>query len=136
MTRPAPGNLKAASKPALKSPLRASTMPCPVTQPHRPVRPTAAPRNLPGAAISAPQLRKMQISEFSAWLRTQTNKHQRPFQEETIRDYAQERKRGLGIADPAPVGLMAAGADGSGGSPWCFRGMRFWWFRPLAFLRG
>ncbi|MGH3279532.1 MAG: hypothetical protein ACRDNW_10390 [Trebonia sp.] len=31
----------------------------------------------------------MQISEFSAWLRTQTNKHKRPFQEETIRGYAE-----------------------------------------------
>jgi hypothetical protein len=31
----------------------------------------------------------MQISEFSAWLRTQTNKHKRPFQEETIRSYAE-----------------------------------------------
>jgi hypothetical protein len=43
----------------------------------------------PGAEISAPQLRKMQISEFNAWLRTQTNKHQRPFREETIRDYVE-----------------------------------------------
>jgi hypothetical protein len=39
--------------------------------------------------VSAAQLRKMQISEFSAWLRTQTNKHQRPFQEDTIRGYAE-----------------------------------------------
>ena len=31
----------------------------------------------------------MQISEFSAWLRTQTNKHKRPFQEETFRGYAE-----------------------------------------------
>jgi integrase/recombinase XerD len=31
----------------------------------------------------------MQISEFSAWLRTQTNKHQRRFQGETIRGYAE-----------------------------------------------
>ena len=31
----------------------------------------------------------MQISEFSAWLRTQTNKHKRPYQEETIRGYAE-----------------------------------------------
>ncbi len=136
MTRPAPGNLKAASKPALKSPLRASTMPVSSDATSSPGAADGSAAEPPGAEISAPQLRKMQISEFSAWLRTQTNKHQRPFQEETIRDYAQERKRGLGIADPAPVGLMAAGADGSGGSPWCFRGMRFWWFRPLAFLRG
>ena len=39
--------------------------------------------------VTAQQLRRMQISEFSAWLRTQTNKHKRPFQEETIRGYAE-----------------------------------------------
>ncbi|HEY3883345.1 MAG TPA: hypothetical protein VGM12_32570, partial [Trebonia sp.] len=43
----------------------------------------------PAAEVSAQQLRQMQISEFSAWLRTQTNKHRRPFQEETIRGYAE-----------------------------------------------
>ncbi len=31
----------------------------------------------------------MQVSEFCAWLRTQTSKHKRPFQEETIRGYAE-----------------------------------------------
>ena len=31
----------------------------------------------------------MQISEFCAWLRTQTNKHKRPFQEQTIIGYAE-----------------------------------------------
>jgi hypothetical protein len=31
--------------------------------------------------VSAPQLRKMEISEFSEWLRTQTNKNKLPFQE-------------------------------------------------------
>jgi site-specific recombinase XerD len=39
--------------------------------------------------VTAQQLRRMQISEFSAWLRTQTNKHKRPFQDETIRAYAE-----------------------------------------------
>ena len=39
--------------------------------------------------VTAQQLRRMQISEFSAWLRTQTNKHKRPFQEETISGYAE-----------------------------------------------
>jgi asparagine N-glycosylation enzyme membrane subunit Stt3 len=39
--------------------------------------------------ISAQQLRQMQISEFCVWLRTQTNKHKRPFQEQTITDYAE-----------------------------------------------
>jgi len=31
----------------------------------------------------------MQVSEFTAWLRTQTNKHKRPFQEQTILGYAE-----------------------------------------------
>jgi integrase/recombinase XerD len=39
--------------------------------------------------ISAQQLRQMQVSEFCAWLRTQTNKHKRPFQEQTIIGYAE-----------------------------------------------
>jgi len=44
---------------------------------------TAAP-----GAVPAPQLRRMQISEFSGWLRTRTNKHHRPFQADTIAAYA------------------------------------------------
>jgi hypothetical protein len=43
----------------------------------------------PALEVTAQQLRRMQISEFSAWLRTQTNKHKRPFQDETIRAYAE-----------------------------------------------
>jgi len=39
--------------------------------------------------LSAPQLRKMAISEFCDWLRTQTNKFKLPFQERTIEDYAE-----------------------------------------------
>jgi site-specific recombinase XerD len=39
--------------------------------------------------VTAQQLRQMQISEFTAWLRAQTNKHRRPFQEETIIGYAE-----------------------------------------------
>ncbi len=31
-------------------------------------------------AVPAPQLRQMQISEFTVWLRSRTNKHHRPFQ--------------------------------------------------------
>jgi integrase/recombinase XerD len=90
MTRPVSSTLKTASKAALRSPLRASTMPL--------LAPSAVseePENLgraaaePGLEVSAQQLRRMQISEFSAWLRTQTNKHHRPFQEETIRGYAE-----------------------------------------------
>jgi len=33
-------------------------------------------------------LRQTQISEFAAWLRTQTNKHKRPFQEQAIHGYS------------------------------------------------
>jgi site-specific recombinase XerD len=40
------------------------------------------------SAVTAPQLRQMQVSEFAEWLRTQTNKHKRPFQEQTILGYA------------------------------------------------
>jgi integrase/recombinase XerD len=49
----------------------------------------AAVSVLPVAKVTSPQLRKMQISEFCAWLRTQTNKHKRPFQEQRITDYAE-----------------------------------------------
>lgn len=88
MTRSTSGNLGASSKPALKSPLRVATMPllreAPDATPD-PVREAArAPQE-----ITARQLRQMQISEFKAWLRTQTNKHRRPYQEETISDYAE-----------------------------------------------
>jgi hypothetical protein len=44
--------------------------------------------------VTARQLRQMQTSEFSAWLRTQTDKHKRPFQDETIRGYAETRGQG------------------------------------------
>jgi integrase/recombinase XerD len=98
MTRPPSSTLKTASKPVLKNPLRASTMPL--------LRPEAAlseesqnpGSNIaePAAEVSAQQLRQMQISEFSAWLRTQTSKHQRRFQEETIRGYA-ETARALSL---------------------------------------
>jgi hypothetical protein len=39
-------------------------------------------------AVPAPQLRRMQISEFTVWLRSRTNKHHRPFQADTIAAYA------------------------------------------------
>jgi hypothetical protein len=39
----------------------------------------AEPRPVP--EVSGPQLRKMAVSEFSEWLRTQTNKNKLPFQE-------------------------------------------------------
>jgi len=90
MSRPASSILKTASRPALKSPLRSSTMSL--------LAPPAVSGDAerPAPEVTAQQLRQMQISEFSAWLRTQTNKHQRPFQEETIRGYA-ETARALGL---------------------------------------
>jgi site-specific recombinase XerD len=39
--------------------------------------------------VSWPELRQMMISEFAEWLRTQTNRHKLPFQEQTITDYAE-----------------------------------------------
>jgi site-specific recombinase XerD len=51
--------------------------------------PAGSGRDPRPAEIAAPQLRQMQISEFTGWLRTQTNKHKRPFQEETIIGYAE-----------------------------------------------
>jgi hypothetical protein len=90
MSRPASSTLNT-SKPVLKNPLRASTMSL--------LAPTAAvseePESpsciaeQPAPEVTAQRLRQMQISEFSAWLRTQTNKHKRPFQDETIRGYAE-----------------------------------------------
>ena len=108
MSRPASSNLKAASKPALKSPLRASTMSLLTT----PATGTGAepdgrsPSDKPPTPeFTAQQLRQMQISEFAAWLRTQTNKHRRPFQEETIRGYS-ETARALDLW------MAAEGIDG------------------------
>jgi hypothetical protein len=90
MTRPVSSTLKTTSRPALKNPLRASTMPllAPSAVSDRPESPGHAAA-APALEVTAQQLRRMQISEFSAWLRTQTNKHKRPFQEETIRSYAE-----------------------------------------------
>ena len=48
----------------------------------------AAGFDQPREAIPAPQLRQMQISEFTIWLRGRTNKHHRPFQPDTIAAYA------------------------------------------------
>lgn len=90
MSRPVSTTPKAASKAALKNPLRVSTMSLLALtgvseEQESPGRVAAAP--VP--EVTAQQLRWMQISEFSAWLRTQTNRDKRPFQEETIRGYAE-----------------------------------------------
>lgn len=91
MSRPVSSTFHAASKPALKNPLRASTMSL--------LAPAEGVSGQPEGAnciteptapeVTAQRLRRMQVSEFSAWLRAQTNKHKRPFQEETIRGYAE-----------------------------------------------
>ena len=47
----------------------------------------AAEVTQPREAIPAPQLRPMQISDFTDWLRSRTNKHHRPFQADTIAAY-------------------------------------------------
>jgi hypothetical protein len=46
------------------------------------------PSNRSAAARTPQNLRKMMISEFCEWLRTRTNKHNRPFQEGTIAAYS------------------------------------------------
>jgi hypothetical protein len=89
MPHTASSSPNAASKRPLKSPLRASTMPRlgPAPVPEEPGG--GQPGEAPESTVTAHQLRVMQISEFGAWLGTQTNKHKRPFQEETIRAYAE-----------------------------------------------
>jgi integrase/recombinase XerD len=91
MSRPVSSTFNAASRPALKNPLRASTMSLLAPAEAVSGQPGSADRSTDPAAleVTAQQLRQMQVSEFSAWLRTQTNKHKRPFQEETIRGYAE-----------------------------------------------
>ena len=87
MSRPASSTFSTASRPVLKNPLRASTMS--LLAPGEAV--SGQPEGASGIAeqaapgVTAQQLRQMQISEFSAWLRTQTSKHKRPFQDETAR---------------------------------------------------
>ena len=90
MPRPVSSTVKTASKPALKNPLRASTMP------H--LAPRRFPRSRKAAAASLPDLHPRSRRNGSGGCRstssaprcwTQTNKHHRPFQEETIRGYAE-----------------------------------------------
>ena len=70
-----------------KSPLRANTR-SRLGQAESPV--PSLGRRVPlreAGTLSAADLRQMAISEFAAWLRRQTNKHKRPFQEHTITLY-------------------------------------------------
>jgi hypothetical protein len=45
--------------------------------------------------VTPPELRRMQVSEFAAWLRSRTNRHKRAFQEATVAAYA-DAARSLG----------------------------------------
>jgi hypothetical protein len=66
-----------------KSPLRLAAEPAPVID-RRPVLPPD-----PGSLgnCSPEDLRQLMISEFGQWLRSRTNRHKRPFQEDTISAY-------------------------------------------------
>jgi hypothetical protein len=81
----------ASSKLALKSPFRAATMSSLGLPPSLagPVLPPVSPAV---SKVTSAQLRQMQISEFAEWLRTQTNKLKRPFQEQTILGYAESAR--------------------------------------------
>ena len=74
-----------------KSPLRAATMGAGSMPSARGLTSAdimAAGFGQPREAVSAPQLRRMQISELTTWLRSRTSKHHRPFQADTIAAYA------------------------------------------------
>jgi hypothetical protein len=76
---------------ARKSPLRLATDPVPVVSPV-PARPggESPDGEWPGGGLrgaTPAEQRQVMISEFGEWLRTQTSRHGRPFQEETIWAY-------------------------------------------------
>ena len=77
----------AAAARARKSPLRTATMAVPTDAlaGSSPVGVLLATGRDPRETMSASQLRRLQISEFAAWLRTRTNRNRRPFQEATAR---------------------------------------------------
>jgi site-specific recombinase XerD len=73
---------------ARKSPLRLATDPVPVVS----AGSSRAPNDFADAGfqrgdLSPLQLRQVMISEYGEWLRTQANRHGRPFQAETISAY-------------------------------------------------
>jgi hypothetical protein len=81
---------KAQDRP-LKDPLRAPTVggPSAGTMSAGALAAGFDPRQDPGVDIPGPDLRKMAISEFGDWLRTQTNKNKLPFQENAIHSYTE-----------------------------------------------
>ena len=80
----------APARPARKSPLRAAKFGgmAPVGGGLTTAEILAAGTGLRREGVPAPDLRRMEISEFTAWLRSRTNKHHRPFQADTIAAYA------------------------------------------------
>ena len=87
---------------ARKSPLRLATDPVPVVSPagrHA----DGLPEGFSLSSVSPEGRRQAMISEFGEWLRTQTNRHGRPFQPETISAYRD-------------AALSATGAGGRGRS--------------------
>ena len=87
----------ASARPRRKSPLRAATLGgmAPAGSGLTTAEILTAGVGQPREAVPAPDLRRMQISEFTAWLRSRTNKHHRPFQADTIAAYA-DAARALG----------------------------------------
>jgi site-specific recombinase XerD len=80
----------AGRKTARKSPLRVVTELPPITF-EEPAAASAAGRRgpwRPASALSAPELRRLMISEYRDRLRSRTNRHGRPFQDDTVSAYA------------------------------------------------
>jgi hypothetical protein len=87
----------ASLRPGHKSPLRAATLGgmAPAGSGLTTAEILTAGARLRREALSAPDLRRMQISEFTVWLRSRTNKHHRPFQADTIAAYADAARVGV-----------------------------------------
>jgi len=69
-----------------KSPLRVATMSLDAAAMLGRQQPGATVHK-PRKEVSAPELRLLAISEFDGWLRARTNKHDLPYQEDTITAY-------------------------------------------------
>jgi integrase/recombinase XerD len=71
-------------RPARKSPLRAAQLPATALSP-------VAGRQMPARreGLSGADLRRVLISEYGRWLQSRTNKHHRPFQQDTVLAYTE-----------------------------------------------
>lgn len=83
---------KTASDKPRKSPLRADTVSRTIRGAAFDADPGSRGAKRGSGKLSATDLRQMAISEFAAWLREQTNKLDRPFQEHTITSYTDAAK--------------------------------------------